>query len=105
MTKKLIYKEVNLYKGITDLETLEEIKRKVEELIEEYGEKAELFFDSDSIISETLAYSREETDKEYEKRLKDEQKEKNKKRLEIAKKEEKERREYERLKVKFEGKQ
>ena len=69
-------------------------------LIEKYGESVCL--DIDYSKEFVAYYEREETDKEYEKRLAREKKAREDKKIEKLKKEERERKEFERLKAKFE---
>lgn len=85
--------------------TLDEVINKFLQVREGLKEKQDCKFKIDYCYGEIqdgiyLTYKRVETDKEYEKRLEKEQKVKEKQK----KKEDSERRQYERLKKKFEGK-
>lgn len=96
MTKKLV--ENWIYSDITGCTTLGEIRDLVFSMIELHGSDTEICFDSGyNNIDESIKTWREETEEEYQKRLKQEARE----RELIVKQEEKERREYERLKKKF----
>lgn len=89
--KKMINYSESVGDQITDQRMLGDVLRVVMNLIEKYGPETQIEFDSGyNNIDERLLLSREETDKEYEERIKKENK--------IV---EKERREYERLKKKF----
>ena len=68
-------------------------------LVYEYGK----YDDGDSSCYHALYGYREETDKEYEKRIAEEKKERAKKKAETQAKKDKEYGEYMRLKAKFEG--
>lgn len=94
-----------------DLGSLKDIKLEIENLIELYGEDSNVRFDVDQIdYSETYAVKmcvevkRLETDREYNKRLKDQAKTKEIIENRKKKDEEKDRKTYEALKKKFEGK-
>lgn len=78
--------------------TLIEIKTCIESLIEKYGNNAILNIEYDQI-----EYYREETDEEYETRLKQHKKNIEKQEKEKLKKEQKERELYETLKKKYES--
>lgn len=96
MSRKIIEDEA--YTDVLKYASLNAIKLALEELIDVYGESAELVIDSGySSIDVKVRFTREENDKEYQKRLKNEAREKD---LRITK-EDKERKEYERLKKKF----
>lgn len=87
---------------------LTQLKNTIEDFITEYGEEAYIVFDYereyyDGInLTAQLMYSREETDEEYTKRLKEIEKGKEKKKIASKKKKEEERALYEKLKAKFE---
>ncbi len=100
MTKKMVKDSHHCF--ISDQCTLADIKTEVERLITTYGENSTVDFDSGyNSIDETITFEREETDKEYQKRLKDEARERdNRETLQLAK-EAKERKEYERLAKKY----
>lgn len=96
MSRKIIEDEA--YTDVLEYASLNGIKLALEELIDVYGESAELVIDSGySNIDVKVRFTRKENDKEYQKRLKDEAREKD---LRVTK-EDKERKEYERLKKKF----
>lgn len=98
MTKKMI--ENWIYSDVTVIggDNLGEIAQNVAALIEKYGADTEIRFDSGySSIDEQIRVDREETDAEYQKRLKREAQEKDR----IISQEDKERKEYQRLKKKF----
>lgn len=96
MSRKIIEDEA--YTDVLAYTSLNGIKLALEELIDTYGENAELIIDSGySNIDVKVRFTREENDKEYQKRLKNEAREKD---LRVTK-EDKERKEYERLKKKF----
>ena len=98
MTKKLVWDAESVkFEG-----RLTWLREYVENLIEKYGESAyvEIEYDYEN-IDYVVRYEREETDKEYTKRLKEEEKRKAAQLLQQQKKEEKERKEFERLKKKF----
>lgn len=100
MTKKLVKDYV--LTGITCCYTIGELLGVAQELVTKYGAGCPVNFDAGySNIDENIQIMREETDKEYQKRLKDEARERDQ--LEAAKlsKEAKELKEYERLKRKF----
>ena len=98
MTKKMI--ESWIYPDVTVIggDNLGEIAQSVAALIEKYGAATEIRFDSGySSIDEQIRVDREETDSEYQKRLKRKSQEKDR----IISKEDKERKEYRRLKKKY----
>lgn len=96
MTKKMI--ENWIYSDVTDSDTLGEVAQNVQALIEKYGAATEIRFDSGySSLDEQIRVDREETDSEYQKRLKREAQEKDR----IISQEDKERKEYQRLKKKY----
>lgn len=101
MTKKM----VNYEKYADDLiyaETLGELQQNVEKYIAKYGKDVKFDLDSGYLsIAATLTLQREETDKEYNKRLKDEAREKEQVLMKKQRQEEKERKELERLKKKY----
>lgn len=100
MTKKLVRDHV--WSCITDYTKLVDIKKHVDEMLNLYGEDAEIEFDSGyNNIDERLYFYREETDGEYQNRLKYEAREREESSAKKSKQEEKERKEYERLKAKF----
>lgn len=102
MTKKNI---VSIANCDIDCGTLSALKMEIENLIEMYGEDATLVLDSGyTNLSQYVEYKRIESDSEYNKRLKAESKtrELEEKRSKII--EDKDRKEFERLKKKFEGK-
>ena len=98
MTKKLVWDEESVdFEG-----RLTWLREYVENLIEKYGESAYVEIESDYENTDyVVKYEREETEKEYTKRLKEEEKQKAAQLLQQQKKEEKERKEFERLKKKF----
>ena len=96
MSRKIVEDEA--YSDVLEYSELKHIKLALDELISVYGENAELIIDSGySSIDVKVRFTREENDKEYQKRLKNEAREKD---LRVTK-EDKERKEYERLKKKF----
>ena len=69
LKKIFIKKEFYLDKGISDCNTLIEMKKHIETLISKYGEEATLDFDSGhNSISETIIISELESDEDFEKR-------------------------------------
>jgi len=92
----------SLPSSISDCFTLGDIRAEVDKMIAQYGESATIEFDSGySSLDERVYFEREETDKEYQKRLKDEVREKdNKETLKMAR-EAKEYKEYLRLQAKY----
>ena len=95
MTKKVIWDSTPIgFEGrVVDLiDCLQQVKDK-------YGEDAyvEIGYDCEN-IDYILKFQREETEKEYQKRLKKEEKQKEAKRKDAEKKKEKELKEYNRLK-------
>lgn len=98
--KKLI--KDRTYTDILEYNKLGDIKLALDELIEHYGKDAELDIDSGhSSLDVNLDFWREETDKEYEKRIQKEAKDKQTMKEKALEKEQKERHEYERLKKKY----
>jgi hypothetical protein len=96
MTKQMVEDET--YSDIAEYETLRDIKLALDELINTYGENARLILDSGySSLDVRVKYYREETEQEYQKRLKSEARERDL----IVTKEDKERKEWERLNKKF----
>lgn len=96
MSRKLVEDET--YTDVLEYTSLRHIKLALDELISVYGEEAELVVDSGySNVDVKVRFTREENDKEYQKRLQNEAREKDL----IVAKEDKERKEYERLKKKF----
>lgn len=106
--RKIITETVQDHPYITTCDTLGEIQSVVSDLISEYGEDALIDFDYDGYygngITENLRYFREESDEEMNIRIIAEMELRNKNKADKIKKEEQERKEYERLKLKFEGK-
>ncbi len=99
MTKKMISETKGVY---FDFGYLSEMKISIELMIDEYGEKAILSENSsDSGSSYEITFEREETDAEYNKRLKREKKQKEIKTKTKKAAEDRERKEYERLKKKY----
>ena len=99
MTKKLVWDV-----GSVDFEgRLTWLREYVENLIEKYGESAyvKIEYVNEENADYVVKYEREETEKEYTKRLKEEEKTKAAQLLQQQKKEEKERKEFKRLKKKF----
>lgn len=87
-----------IYSDVTNSDTLGEVAKNVQALIEKYGPATEIRFDSGySSLDEQIRVDREETDSEYQKRLKREAQERDR----IISQEDKERKEYQRLKKKF----
>lgn len=104
MTKKMIKIEDLFESNITGWSSLKYVKDEVERLINLFGENALVDFDSGyNNISETISYLREETDSEYAKRLKDEERQSKSKVKKKEESEQRERKEFERLKKKFES--
>lgn len=102
MTKKIISVSESAREQITDYCSLNSVLECVERLIDKYGEGARVDFDSGyNNISEMITYEREETDREYQNRLKKEEHDKTKSDKAKVKKEADERKEYERLKKKY----
>lgn len=100
MTKKIISVEDYVEPSITEYSTLGAIKVEIERLIALFGTDANIEFSSGyENISETIRYKRLETDVEYQRRLKNEARERDL----IVKKEDKERKEWERLNKKYGG--
>jgi len=96
MPKKMI--ENWIYSDVTNSDTLGEVAKNVQALIEKYGPATEIRFDSGyNSLDEQIRVDREETDSEYQKRLKREAQERDR----IISQEDKERKEYQRLKKKF----
>lgn len=96
MTKQMVEDEA--YSDIAEYEMLRDVKLALDELIAVYGENARLILDSGySSLDVRVKYYREETDGEYQKRLKNEARERDL----IVKKEDKERKEWERLNKKY----
>lgn len=94
MIENWIYSDVTVIGG----DNLGEVAQNVTDLIEKYGATTEIRFDSGySSIDEQIRVDREETDSEYQKRLKREAQEKDR----IISQEDKERKEYQRLKKKL----
>ena len=90
------------FSGITSNKTLGEILTTVQSLISQYGEDAEIDFDSGyNNISEEIFYWREETDAEYQQRLEYEAEEVEHQQIRKEKQEAKDRKEFERLKAKY----
>lgn len=82
--------------------TLRLLRSRVDELIEKYGDDAVLHVDSGyNNISEHISFVREETDKEYQQRLKDEERDRVAKEKANAKREQQELKEYKRLHKKY----
>jgi hypothetical protein len=78
--------------------SLSEIRKNIATLIEKYGEHATLVHDSGyNNISSEISFSRQENDKEYQDRLKQENKDK----IKLVNKEKREFEEYLRLHEKF----
>lgn len=99
MTKKLVWDAESVdFEG-----RLTWLREYVENLIEKYGESAyvKIEYVNEDNADYVVKYEREETEKEYTKRLKEEEKQKAAQLLQQQKKEEKERKEFERLKKKF----
>jgi|SRR6185503_6573700 len=105
MTKKMVKYE----KGADDLlyaETLTDLLTNVQRYIDQYGADVELEIDSGhSNLDVILTLEREETDKEYNKRLKDKAREKEQALAKKEIQERKERKELERLMKKYGDKQ
>lgn len=98
MTKKMVENEI--YSDIAEYEVLRDVKLALDELISTYGEDARLILDSGySSLDVRVKYYREETEQEYQKRLKSEARERDLK----TKKEDKEYKEWERLNKKYGG--
>lgn len=88
-----------------DCGSLAAVKMEIEHLIEMYGEDANLVLDSGyNNLSQYVEYKRIESDSEYNKRLKAEAKTKELEEKRNKTIEENERKQFERLKKKFEGK-
>jgi hypothetical protein len=98
---------VSLY-DILDCKTPDEVIQKMEEFKEAYQDRKIGFgvehYGYDGGLEIVLQETRLETDKEYDRRIKAEQKEEERLKAAMAKTDEKERKEYERLKKKFEKK-
>ena len=105
MTKPKMIKDVKELGDERFNTNLKSVYLMVAQLIEEYGEEAQLHFDAyDDYLEVTVTFDREETDKERNQRLAEAKKWKNYK---VKQKESKlvnERKEYLRLKKKFEDK-
>lgn len=87
---------------ITSCSTLGEIRQAVDRLVEEYGDRAQVEFDSGhSNISESLWANREETDQEYRNRCDNEDAEARRKVREAAEKEVNERALLKELQAKY----
>ena len=96
MSKRQVKDEA--HSDIADYEVLRDIKLALDELIDVYGEGARLIFDSGySSLDVSVEFYREENDKEYQKRLKSEARERDL----ILSKEDKERKEWVRLNKKY----
>ena len=93
--------------GEFDMKTPEQVIESMKALRAEMGDRDVYFYIShygyDGGKELTLRERREETDKEYEKRIAEEKKERAKKKAETQAKKDKEYGEYMRLKAKFEG--
>lgn len=101
MKKKKVTDKVNVTISYTQLATLQDW---IEDWIDRYGEDAYIEIGEDDCGEDTkIIFEREETDSEYNKRVKMEQREKQRKITEAEKKKEREYREYVRLKKKFGG--
>lgn len=100
MSKKMVKDSEPSF--INDQYLLADVLVEVERLIRKHGPDACVDFDAGyNSIDERVTFERLETDKEYQKRLKDEaRKKENEDKLKLTK-EAKERKEYERLKKKF----
>jgi hypothetical protein len=98
---------VSLY-DILDYNTPDEVIQKMEEYKRAYQDRKIKFdvqtYGHDGGVEIVLKETRLETDKEYDRRIKAEQKEEERLKAAMAKTDEKERKEYERLKKKFEKK-
>ena len=102
MSKKTITVSESAREQLTDYSSLKSVRDAVNRLIREYGEGAGIEFDSGyNNISELITYTREETDQEYQKRLKDEARQRSEAQTKKERQDEKDRKEYERLKAKF----
>lgn len=96
MKKQMVEDET--YSDIAEYELLRDVKLVLDELINTYGENARLILDSGyNSLDVRVKYYREETEQEYQKRLKNEARERDL----IVKKEDKERKEWERLNKKY----
>lgn len=97
-------KMIEDFKDVDDLvysSSLFEMREQLDKLIAEYGD-ADLDIDSGySNITACIVIQREETEQEYQKRLKKEAREKQEAKAKKEKQEIRERKEYERLKEKF----
>lgn len=97
-------KMVEDFKDVDELiysTSLFEMREQLDKLIAEYGD-ADLDIDSGySNITARIIIQREETEQEYQKRLKKESREKQEAKAKKEKQEARERKEYERLKEKF----
>lgn len=100
--KKLIKAFETPSESICENVTLRGVRDTVEKLIATYGEDAEWHLDCGYCnISEQISYTREETDKEYRQRLKDEERARTIKEKVESKREEQELKEYKRLHKKY----
>lgn len=100
MTKKLVKDYVNTC--LTDCDTIGELLEEAQTLVNMYGAECPVNFDSGySSFDENIQILREETDEEYQKRLKDEARGRDQAEAAKLSKEAKELKEYERLKKKF----
>jgi hypothetical protein len=100
MTKKLVQDDIHT--GLTDCYTIGELLQTAQSLVSQYGGDCPVnFFAGYESIDESIQIMREETEGEYQKRLKDEVREKDQAISAKLAKEAKELKEYERLKKKF----
>jgi hypothetical protein len=100
MTKKLVKDYVSTC--LTDCYTIGELLEEARKLVNMYGAECPVNFDSGySSLDENIQIMREETEKEYQKRLKDEARERDRAAAAKLSEEAKELKEYERLKKKF----
>lgn len=98
--KKMVKEWVS--SGITCQSTLAEIKAELESLIEKYGENTRIDFDSGyNNISESIEVEREETYKEYNRRIREEERQKQQLLKAKQKKEAQEKKMYKQLKKKY----
>lgn len=96
MSKNQVVEYVDISYGVSDCSCLQVVKERVEELIAKYGEFAVLEFDAGyNSISESVRFTRLETDEEYADRIAKEKQTEEKKKA-------KEYQEYLTLKKKFE---
>lgn len=105
MTKKMVQDKIDVDVDFEEV-PLHNLYNIIQKWISSYGEDAYIdkdYYGYDGGYDLQLYFKRIETDKEYNKRLKDEERKKKKEQDAKLKKEEREKREFERLKKKFEG--